>query len=917
MSGTGPERPASNPARQQRARSSLRDAAIALLLAIVSFLIFNANGRLISAADTYASRYLPFSILRNHSVLLDPVVSSIALGRSPPAARGEDGTAFWITRGRNEQLISRYPLVVPLVITPLYLPAVHYLDTIAWDPHVFDKLAHVMEKLSASLIAAASVAWLYMLLRRRTGRRTAVLLSVAFAFGTTTWVISSQALWMHGLAQLLVIATMWLVTGPVTPIRVAAAGFMCALIAANRPPDTILAAALGLWGLWWAGKRWPWLVLAGAIPVALTLAYNLVTVGHVAGAYALDVHGSVFHDHPLEGIAGLLVSPTRGLFVFSPFLLFVPCLLLHALRERRDRVLTLALCAAIVVQVIGYATVDWRQGISWGPRWLTDMVPLLVWMLPPIVAALSRAGRVLFGAACVLSIGIQAVGAFWYTGAVDTAVMTSKAEDRMQPMWEWRNAAFIAELAHPPAPADLFVSLRGNVDLIDTVDVVVKDPQGGERIERQFDIAGWALVDSSSPSGLALRIDGHEVAGTSHFFERLDVVATEGEKSPAGWRLRAPVGQLRPGRHVLSVLVRAHPGGEPRLLRERAFDLPPEDTADPVDRLLGHVARVAVQRIANGQQPAGYWHTSFTSDIRFEKPQPELNTYLNAVMLDLAGPIAAVAQMEEMLDKNRKFLASQIEANGLVRYHGRPDAPTIGVLGCAITPDSDDTALVWRVAPGENRAKLAEALQIIRKFRTDTGLYRTWLAERADYQCLDPGKDPNPADIGIQMHLHMLLARQDPAAARALCAALMRQSDDPAIWVYYSGAPPMIVLRLADLHRAGCPLVLPESRLRPVAADQEVWARAALLVNRLESGPPSEAERADAIRLLREIAANDFSALSSHPPLLYHNDMSATVRRYYWSQEVGYALWLRLYYGSKGKQAPAASAVSTAEGSRQ
>jgi hypothetical protein len=28
--------------------------------------------------------------------------------------------------------------------------------------------------------------------------------------------------------------------------------------------------------------------------------------------------------------------------------------------------------------------------------------------------------------------------------------------------------------------------------------------------------------------------------------------------------------------------------------------------------------------------------------------------------------------------------------------------------------------------------------------------------------------------------------------------------------------------------------------------------------------------------------------------LLYHNDLTATVPRYYWSEDVGYALWLRL-----------------------
>jgi len=900
MSGFVPGRPASNSAQQLRARPSLRDVAIAVLLATMSFVIFNANGRLISAADTYAARYLPFSILRNHGVLLDPVASSVAMGRSTPGLLGEAGTAFWIMRGRGEHLVSKYPLAVPLVIAPLYLPAVRYLDAIAWDPHIFDTLARVMEKLSASLIAAASVAWLYLLLRRRSDRRTAIFLSLVFAFGTTAWVISSQALWMHGLAQLLIIATLWLITGPVTPARVAAAGFLCALIAANRPPDAVLAAALGLGGIWWAGKRWPWFILAGAIPVALTLTYNLVVVGHVAGAYALSVHSSDFNDNVVEGVAGLLVSPTRGLFVFSPFLLFVPVLLVRALRESSGRMLTLALCAAMVVQVVGYAMVDWRQGIAWGPRWLTDMVPLLVWMLPPIVASLSRAGRLLFGAACAAAIGVQAIGAFWYTGAIDTEVLTSKPDDRMQPMWEWRNAAFIAELRHPRAPADLFAELRGNVDLIETVDVVVHDGQEGDRIERQLDVAGWALVDSKAPQDVALLIDGQEVAGTRRFFERPDVVRTLGEKSPAGWRLRAPLGRLRPGRHVLAVLVRAHAGGEVRLLRERTFELPPENAADPVDRFLEYAASLAVQRIAQGQQAPGYWLTSFTGEPSFDTPQYELNTYLNAVMLDVAGPIAAVAHMQEMLAKGRNFLTGQIEADGLVRYHGRPDAPTIGVLGCAITPDADDTALVWRVAPAANQAKLALALQTIRKFRTGTGLYRTWLANRADYQCLDPGTEPNPADIGIQMHLYMLLAERDPAAARALCAALMRQSDDPGIWVYYSGAPPMVILRLTDLHRAGCPLQLPAARLRPVVAGQEVWARAALLVNQLESGPRSPNEAADAIRLLREIAASDFSALSSHPPLLYHNDMSATVRRYYWSQELGYALWLRLYHGTKG-----------------
>lgn len=898
MNGTASAPPGGDTARQ-RTRFFRRDAVIALLLALLSFVVYNANGRLISAADTYAARYLPFSILRHHTVLLDPVVSAIAQGRSVPDARGEDGTAFWIMRGREGQFISKYPLVVPLVVTPLYLPAVRYLDAVAWDPHVFDKVARIMEKLCASLIAAASVGLLYMLLRRRSEPSMAAMLSLVFAFGTTAWVISSQALWMHGIAQLLIIGAMWLLTGPCTTVRAAMAGLTCALIAANRPPDAVFAAVLGVYGLFWAQEKWGWFVAAGTLPVLFTVAYNLGIAGHLAGAYALSVHSSDFNDHFLEGVAGLLFSPTRGLFVYSPFLLFVPCLFLRALREPRVRGLTLALCAAMVAQVVGYAMVDWRQGIAWGPRWLTDMVPLLIWMLPPIVAALSRSGRVLFGAACAAAVAIQAVGAFWYTGATDTAILTAKVDDRMQPMWRLGNAAFIAELAHPRAPADLLMNLRGNVDLIETVDVMVRDPVRGDRIERQLDVAGWALADSQSPQDVAVLIDGREAAGTSHFFERPDVVRTTGEARPAGWRLRIPLERLEPGRHALAVLVRGHSGGESRLLRERTFELNAEDMSDPADRFLRHAARLAVERIARAQQAPGYWLTSFTGETRFEKPQVELNTYLNAIMLDIAGPIAQAAQMESMLARARSFLTSQIEADGLVRYHGRPDAPTIGVLGCAITPDADDTALVWRVAPAEGSPRLAAALRTMRQFRTADGLYRTWLAPRTDYQCLDPGADPNPADLGIQMHLYMLLAKEDPPAARAVCGALQRRSDDNSVWVYYAGAPPMVILRLADLHRDGCALELPAARLLPAVAGQEVWVRTATLVRQLDNAERTPAFGAEVRQLLREVASGDFALLASHPPLLYHNDMSASVRRHYWSQEVGYALWLRLYYGSR------------------
>jgi len=176
----------------------------------------------------------------------------------------------------------------------------------------------------------------------------------------------------------------------------------------------------------------------------------------------------------------------------------------------------------------------------------------------------------------------------------------------------------------------------------------------------------------------------------------------------------------------VAVLARAFKGGELRLLTERRFTLqvaPPSGVGAGAD-LTGSAARAAEILVSHQRQP-GYWLTSYTGRLRFEQPKQEMNTYLTAVIVDVINPVADVAGLRPSVRRARTFLAAQIEPDGLVRYHGRPDAPTIGTLGCVITPDADDTSLVWRIAPGHDRGLLRTALNTIAAYRTSEGLYRT------------------------------------------------------------------------------------------------------------------------------------------------------------------------------------------------
>jgi hypothetical protein len=915
-----------------------RDLRTSLLLGLVCLLVYNANLRSISSGDTYPARYLPFGLWGYGSLLLDPIANVTAQGRPISTRRPHPPSdAYWIVQGRGDHAISLYPVVLPVLVSPLYLPAIGYLNAQGWTEPRLDRTARVMEKLTASLLAAASAALLYLLLRRRAEPRDALLLTVAFAFGTTTWVISSQALWQHGLAELLVVGALLLLTGPYTPSRALAAGTLCGLIAANRPPDAILAAALGLYGLWWATRRdrivptppavapaaappvacsgipgWPetgrppasgsvgiLLLAAGAaLPLGLVLAYNLEVAGSVAGGYGISGKATFFQHPLLSGIAGLLFSPTRGLFVFSPFLLFLPLRLRDVLggSGARARGLTLALGIAVASQVLLYAKTDWRNGFCWGPRWLTDLLPLLLWMLPPVVAALGIAGRIVFVLACCASIAIQAIGAFWYTGTSDQAIFAVAAgPGQMKAAWDLRNTPFIAELRHARAPGDLALDVRGYLDSVSAGGREVDAVTPGQEIL----VAGWALAGDRAPWRVVVLLDGEPAGETSSFLGRPDIASTLHQASPSGWHIVIGTGALAPGEHLLAAAAQTSDYGEVHVLGRRRISVRAAAPRGRSDDLAG-AARRAAAVLGERQQPAGYWLTSYTGAPRFDNPRREMNTFLTAMIVDLlapvaTAPVATAGGLGEHLERARRHLADQIEASGLVRYHGRPDAPTIPALGCAITPDADDTALVWRIAAGGERARLPAALAVLERYRTRDGLYRTWLAPRDRYQCVDPGRDPNPADIGIQMHVLLLLAQVDPPAARALCGALGRAVAEDRVWVYYQAAPLVPMLRQADLRRAGCPLRLPASRLRTRVPGQEVWVAAVGQLQRfLDPGHPAPAAAAT-LALLQTLAADDFSAVRRSPPLLYHNDLTASTPRFYWSEDFGYALWLRLY----------------------
>jgi hypothetical protein len=438
-----PGNPSAGPTRGANARAG-RDAAgaaaaagsgwrAAVAIFVFSLVVYNLNLRWIGALDSRPARFLPVSLLTTGTLHLD---------RFQPILPTNPLESYWYTRAPSGHLVSIYPVLTPVLVAPLFVPAAVLLERQGQPTAGFLLLTEVSEKIGASLIAAASVVLMFWLLRRVAGTATAILLTVAYAFATETWMIGSQALWQHGTSELLLAALLLALLRP-TPGSVAVAGLLSGLLVANRPPNLLFAAAATLLvARHQRGSLAAFLSGAAAV-AAVLLAYNLPHFHNLVGGYALAVSTEVFH-RPFDpaffaGLVGLLASPGRGLLVFSPFFLFLFASVRRPAADDLRRLLRYFGPAAGLQLMVFAAFVTWTAGACYGPRYLTDMLPILILALVPAVESLRR--RVLwwvFAALVGFGVWVQAVGAWCYPmggSAMDENVWSLS---HVQYVMEWK-----------------------------------------------------------------------------------------------------------------------------------------------------------------------------------------------------------------------------------------------------------------------------------------------------------------------------------------------------------------------------------------------------------------------------------------------------------------------------------------------
>jgi hypothetical protein len=300
-----------------------------------------------------------------------------------------------------------------------------------------------LEKLAAAIMVAASAALLYLALTRLTDPTWALVLGLVYGFCTSSFSISSQALWQHTGGQLTLAAGLYAVLrGRKESWWAGVTGLPLGVAVICRPTNAIIVALVALYAL--VGMK-AWRLAAWTLPpFAFQLWYNWTYFGHPFHTQFALTDTALWSTPLLQGLAGLLLSPGRGLLVYSP--IFVLSIVGAAIAWRRggDPLLR-ALSVGIALTVVVYARwVSWWGGGSYGPRLLADLTPALTLLLCPLRPWLRRPwARVVFVGLVAWSVFAHGLGAFRDDGRWNAYPSVDRFPERL---WLWTDNPLVNAL---------------------------------------------------------------------------------------------------------------------------------------------------------------------------------------------------------------------------------------------------------------------------------------------------------------------------------------------------------------------------------------------------------------------------------------------------------------------------------------
>lgn len=327
----------------------------------------NQNKVLIQSEDTIPATYLPISILNNKGFILTDYYEFFI--KNWPNPENKLGKPYYLFRdsANKWEFISAFPVITPILATPFFLPI-----SILNIPYS-SSFVPIIGRISASFFVALSCVFVFLLLFKVTKNyKVSILATISYAFGSICWGTTSQSLWQHGINQFLLSLGFCLL---VNNKSISALPFSLAVF--NRPTNIVFAVWSFVYILIKDKKSLIPFILWSLPPLFFQLWYDTTYLGGLLNhPYSVQQFTNWQGRFP-EGILGLLISPSKGLFVLSPVFIFSLLGMCSVIKRKgyfEYKALVLTLLAFFLIMG---KWIHWYGGWSFGYRMVSESLPFL------------------------------------------------------------------------------------------------------------------------------------------------------------------------------------------------------------------------------------------------------------------------------------------------------------------------------------------------------------------------------------------------------------------------------------------------------------------------------------------------------------------------------------------------------------
>lgn len=313
----------------------------------------------------------------------------------------------WLTHGRDGHLVVSRSPGVQVAAVPAY-----------WLTHPSDDVSGFSlgpACVTAALMTAAAVVLIGAALRRLVGTTLGYAAALSFGLATPVWTVNADGMWTHTITVLGICGMAWAAGRD----RWWLVGLFGGIGIWGRLHVAVIVALLALGvGLW---RRRPGIVVATALPsaalTALAALYSHLVYGSWVPSGGYEA-GPLQHAVATGSITatvvnqlGLLVSPGRGMLVWTPAILVLVPAVVRSWRSAPDwtRMLAVGGIVYLVVQgqLDGYTGGVWFYGYRLALETLACVVPLLALSAP----SMRRRGRCLLLVVIGAQFGVMTYGA--------------------------------------------------------------------------------------------------------------------------------------------------------------------------------------------------------------------------------------------------------------------------------------------------------------------------------------------------------------------------------------------------------------------------------------------------------------------------------------------------------------------------